>query len=241
MNPRIRPNLYILLPVTIVAFTILCALGMWQLQRLDWKQGLLARIAERVNQPARSLEEVSSIWAETGDVEYLAMRVSGHFLPGQEQHYYSVVDGAAGWEIFTPFVTKSATLLVNRGFVPARFKLPEDRLKDQPQGDMVITGLVRTTGEQGLFVPDNDVSGNIWYWRDLHGMSISLGISEPDILPFYLDLKSPAPPGGLPKPGITRLDIPNKHLGYAITWFGLAGTLVIIVALFIRGAYRRTL
>lgn len=238
MNTEKRLNLFILLPVALVAFAILCALGVWQLQRLTGKQDLIAQINARVTQVPISLADAARKARETGDVDYLVVTAIGHFLPEQERHFYSIHNGVAGWEIFAPFKTNGRTLLVNRGFVPVNLKQNQTRADDQAylarQTDIEITGLLRTSGVQEPFVPDNDEAANIWYWRDLEGMLSSFGILPSDTLPFYLDLVSPAPPGGLPTPGITRLDIPNNHLGYAITWFGLAGALVVIVGLFIR-------
>jgi len=238
MTDAKQPNLRILVSVSVLAFAVLCALGVWQLQRLEWKQGLIARIEARIYGTPQSFQEIRDIWAQTGDVAYSRVSVTGRFLHDRERHYYSVINGRSGWEIFTPLAMDRTFILVNRGFVPARLKSPDTRSEGQVEGTVTLTGLVRETGSQGWFVPDNDPGQNVWYWRDLRGMSYSMGIVEPDIQPFYMDLQEPAPPGGLPRPGTTRLDIPNKHLSYALTWFALAGILVVVAGLFVRKSYK---
>ena len=239
MTKEKRPNLYLLLVMSVLAFSILCALGIWQLQRLEWKQGLIERIDTRVHQEPISLQQVASVWGETADVAYLPLTITGQFLHHQERYFYSLTFGKVGWEVFTPFDTGTGIILVNRGFILEHFQNPASRSEGQVEGVVTLTGLARESGFQGDFVPDNDEAGNVWYWRDLMSMSVSVGISEENILPFYLDLVSPAPPGGVPLPGVTRLQIPNKHFAYALTWFALAGVLIIIVAIFIRNGNRR--
>jgi surfeit locus 1 family protein len=94
---------------------------------------------------------------------------------------------------------------------------------------------VRKPGVRGWFEPDADQARNVWYWRDLQGMTALLGSAEDRarVLPFFVDATAePANPGGWPKGGVTRLDIPNRHLEYALTWFGLAATLLAVFAAF---------
>ncbi len=238
MSKPSRPNLYLLFFFSFAAFAFLCGLGVWQLQRLEWKQGLIARIDARVQLPPLSLMEVSGVWNDTKDVEYFPVQLTGRFLHDRERHIYALENGKTGWQIFTPFVTHTGTILINRGFVADRFKAASTRREGQIEDSIAITGLMRETGIQSRFVPDNDVTANIWYWRDLRGMSFSSGIAETDILPFYVDMDAPSPPGAMPRPGTTRLRISNNHLSYALTWFVLAGVMIVIVALFVRKSRR---
>ena len=98
-------------------------------------------------------------------------------------------------------------------------------------GTVRITGLIREVPAPGMFTPANDAARNLWYWPDIAAMTDSAFRDAPGAtmtaLPFWIDADAqPEPPGGLPKGGVTRLDLPNRHLEYAITWYGLALTLI---------------
>jgi len=105
---------------------------------------------------------------------------------------------------------------------------------------VTVTGIVRSPEIQGSFVPDNEPEANRWFWRDLGAMARSMfpeGTVE--MAPFFLDAEKSDVPGGWPEGGQTRLELPNNHLQYAITWFLLALCLLVIYAVYVRGLYRR--
>jgi surfeit locus 1 family protein len=113
--------------------------------------------------------------------------------------------------------------------VPDARKLPDSRSEGQIPGEVEVRGLLRPAAKPAFFAPANDASHNIWYWPDLMGMSASAfpAGSPVETLPFAIEADaSPTPPGGLPQGGVTRLTLPNRHLEYAVTWFGLALTLI---------------
>lgn len=222
------------------ALAILIALGTWQMQRRDWKFGIIDRIERRVHAEPISLREAEAIWRETGDVEYLRVRVSGRFDHGQERHFYGIDEGKPGWRILTPLVTPGGeTVLVDRGFVPEPRKSPGTRAEGQLAGAVTLTGLARAPGERGWFVPDNDPARNIWFWRDLPGLAATLpGELTARLTPFILEAEAGAVPGGWPKGGMTRLAIPNRHLEYALTWYGLALTLIGVFLFYLRSRSR---
>ena len=91
-----------------------------------------------------------------------------------------------------------------------------------------MTGLVRVPHGPGLFAPANDVAHNLWYWPDVAAMqSSAFAGTDVRASAFWIDADArPEPPGGLPRGGVTRLDLPNRHLEYALTWYGLALTLI---------------
>jgi len=97
-----------------------------------------------------------------------------------------------------------------------------------------VTGLLRVPPDKkpSFFLPDNRPDLNLWFWVDLPAMARADGIGEP--APFYIDADKTPNPGGWPKGGVTRLDLPNDHLQYAITWFALAIALVVIYVLYHR-------
>ena len=116
------------------------------------------------------------------------------------------------------------------------------RRQGQLPGEVEITGLIRVPQAPGLFAPANDVARNLWYWPDVAAMhdarpSPARRVSA---LPFWIDADAqPEPPGGLPRGGVTRLDLPNRHLEYALTWYGLALTLIGVYVAFAAGRLRQ--
>ena len=97
-----------------------------------------------------------------------------------------------------------------------------------------MTGLARMPETQGLFIPDNEPAENRWFWRDLGAMSKSMfPAGAADVAPFILEAERSDVPGGWPLGGQTRLDLPNNHLQYALTWFVLALCLVVIYVIYV--------
>lgn len=221
--------------LTLAMLPILVGLGVWQLQRLAWKEDLIASIQAEIGKPPVPLEQPADAWKELGQHEYRPVSVTGHFRHGDERRLFASADGAMGWHIYTPLETEGGNILfVNRGFVPDALKDPAARAAGEVEGQVTVTGLVRKPAAKGAFDPDPDTVHNVWYWRDLAGMTGSLPEADRGrVLPFFVDAAAePANPGGWPKGGVTWLDIPNRHLEYVLTWFGLAATLVAVFAAF---------
>lgn len=211
---------------------ILIGLGTWQLQRLNWKNDLVATIEARVDAEPLPLQQVL-LRAESGDdIRYMRVRAEGAFEPEKEIHLYTVIDGRAGWLVYAPFAVGDRVLVVNRGFVPEENRDRGTR-SPIPAEPLEITGLVRLSEAQTMFVPDNEPERNNWFWRDLDGMAAAFGQSADDIYPFFVDLQLPGPEDDLPRPGTTRIKLSNRHLSYAITWFGLAAGLAGIYLAFV--------
>lgn len=220
---------------TLVALAILIGLGVWQLERLAWKEGLIAAINDGLGRPPAPLEQPPDAWRELADKEYRPVSVVGRFRHGDERRLFATEGSETGWHVYTPLETEGGNLvLVNRGFVPDRLRNPATRAAGQVEGEVTVKGLVRQPGVKGWFDPEPDTARNAFYWRDLAGMAAPLGEQDrARLLPFFVDAAAePANPGGWPKGGVTRLDIPNRHLEYALTWFGLAGALVAVFAAF---------
>ena len=124
-------------------------------------------------------------------------------------------------------------MVVNRGFVPDELKDPAKRAAGQIAGDVSATGLLRVADVQTVFVPDNDAHRNICYWRDIGAMAATFGADAPRVHRYFIDAEAnPPAPGGWPKGGVTRLELPNRHLEYALTWYALAATLLVVFAAF---------
>ncbi|MBC8012690.1 MAG: SURF1 family protein [Methyloceanibacter sp.] len=225
----------------LAALALLIGLGLWQLQRLHWKQGLLAQIEARTKGPPITLEDAVALAREGRDPSYYRVRVDGRFHHAKERYLYAVSDGRVGWHVITPLETEDGDMvLVDRGFVPDELKDPSSRALGQVENVVTVTGIVRSPETQNLFTPDNEPKVNRWFWRDLQSMArsaFSAGVIQ--VAPFFVDADKSEVPGGWPKGGQTRLEIANNHLQYAITWFLLGACLLIVYGLYVRSLYRR--
>jgi surfeit locus 1 family protein len=208
---------------TAVGIVILIGLGIWQVRRLHWKEGLLARIAALQSAPPEPLDVILRRAADGLDVDYSRVQAS---CPDIETapylRLYSVKDGYAGWRIIAACRLSGGpygAILVDRGFVAQGLTLTAGQTLATP-----ITGILRRGDTRNFVTPPNDPGRNLWYGRDIAAMGQALGISRP--APTYLMLEQPAPPPGGPVIAPLPSDIPNNHLQYAITWFGLALALV---------------
>lgn len=218
--------------LTLIGLAILLSLGKWQLDRRDWKLGLIQRIEARAHGQPVSLADAIAHWQREQDVEYYRVRLAGRFLHDHERHLYGLVGGEAGWKVVTPFETEGGqVLLVDRGFVPEPFRDPATRQTGQVAGRVELVALARAPGRPSAFTPDNQPTANRWFWRDVEGMKAGLPPQiAARVLPFMAEAEKMDVPGGWPRAGGTLLTLPNRHLEYALTWFGLAGTLIAVFA-----------
>lgn len=224
----------LLVAASLLALIVLLALGTWQVQRLAWKQGLIATIDQRIGSPATSVEDIQTRLTMTGDVEYWPVRLEGTFRHAGERHFFATHRGQSGYYIYTPLeLSHGRMILVNRGFVPFERKDPAMRGEGQVEGPVVVTGLARgrIDGKPSFAVPDNDPAKNVFYWKDLSAMAATSGVGQvEDYLAFFVDADAAPNPGGLPVGGVTIIDMPNNHLQYAVTWYGLALALLGVLA-----------
>ncbi|HWT31648.1 MAG TPA: SURF1 family protein [Propylenella sp.] len=243
MTSRVRG---LILPAIFVlaAIAILVSLGNWQLDRLAWKEALIASATERPAGPVEDLPPLSR-WPslDVGENAYRPFRLSGRFLHEQEALVFtSLTDpngsfGGPGYWVVTPFqLSAGGVVLVNRGFVPQGRHLPADRSETLGSDPVVVTGLLRPDDSRSFFTPADRPDQNIFYARKIEAIAAAKNLPEP-VAPFTIDLLADAtPPGGLPQAGETRMVFTNNHLGYALTWYGLAGALL---AVFLSFAWTR--
>jgi surfeit locus 1 family protein len=227
---RLRPLLWPTL-FTVPAILVLIGLGTWQLQRLEWKLGLIANIESRTGLAPIPLPANATLDAEA--LEYRPVAVRGRFRHASEMHLIAASRrGNSGYQVITPLDrADGGTVLINRGWVPKEKKDPASRPEGQVAGEVAVTGLVRKPWHQGWFVPDNNAERNIWFFGDAAAMARHAGIEAP---PLFVEADATANPGGLPLGGQTRLNIPNDHLGYALTWYGFAVVLAVIYVVYHR-------
>jgi surfeit locus 1 family protein len=222
--------------MALVGVAALAALGTWQLQRKAWKEEIVARIEERTRAAVVSLDAAIARARQTGDVEYLRVSARGRFRHDEERYFYAPDPRRGpGFYVYSPLETSDGTVVfVNRGFVPEALREPGARPAGQLEGEVEVTGLVRLPGPKGSFTPTNKPERNLWFWRDLDALYASLGANGgAKRAPFVLEAEaSPENPGGWPHGGVTVLRVPNRHLEYALTWYGLAGALVVVYLAF---------
>ncbi|MGI2035211.1 SURF1 family protein [Rhizobium panacihumi] len=220
--------------LVLVCLAILLSLGTWQVERLHWKEGLIAKIAERRDAPPVPLSDIETAQAKGEDIEFRRVSVSGIFDHAHERHFFATHQGQTGFYVYTPMTLDDGrTLFLNRGFVPYEMKEPGKRAEGQMAGEVTLTGYARAKlgAKPSSLVPDNDLPKNIFYWKDIAAMTTSAGLDPARVLPFFVDADASVKnPGGFPVGGVTQFDLPNNHLQYAVTWYGLALALAGVVA-----------
>ena len=225
-GPLARP---VLTFVTLLALAVLIGLGVWQLRRLAWKEDLLAQIAAARQASAVPLEDALAA-VDRGEPAGFR-RVVGA-CPALEQagilELHAIIDGQVGrrWISACPLGEGPyAAILVDRGFVPEGAVPPPPK---EGRGLRPVVGFLRAPEPPGRFagpVSSDGVGGAVWYRRDIDAMSRGFNFPGP-VAPVFLMLESPPPASGLPRPAPLPTQIPNNHLGYALTWFGLAAALL---------------
>lgn len=216
---------------TLVALAILIGLGTWQLQRKAWKESLIAQIEARAYGEAGTIVPGAEWSAWRADLdEYRKVRVTGTFLHNFETPVYGLAPvqrgaPAQGYYLMTPLrLADGAIVMVNRGFVPNELRDPATRPQSRPEGTVTVTGLMRAPEARNTFTPADDPARNTWFARDPQAIAKAYDLER--VAPFYVEADATPNPGGWPRGGQTRLSLPNDHLQYALTWFGIALTLI---------------
>ena len=226
---RLRPALWptlISLPILVLSLS----LGIWQMERREWKLDILDRLT--ANQAAAPLTLDELLRGDSLRHEYGRVKVAGTFLHDKEFHLAArSLKNKVGMQVVTPLKTDDGRIvLFDRGWIPSEKKEPAQRTEGQVAGRVELTGIVRRSQIKGRFVPDNAPDKNVWFQVDVPLMRQLAGASpDPRLDTFFLEADAAPNPGGVPIGGQTRLDIPNDHLQYAITWF--------LIALALAGVY----
>lgn len=228
--------------LTIVGLAILISLGVWQLQRKVWKEDLIATLEAQIKAPPDALPPPSDWPALNRDSsEFRRVRLRAEAIADVKPAYLYTGASAlrtdvkqAGYFVFVPVkLPDGKTVVVNQGYVPA-----ERRTAPVAAAGELI-GYLRWPEKPGWFVGEMDSKGDIWFVRDPTAMAKERGWGP--VAPFYIDQEAPVPPDGFPRPGPLTVRLKNDHLGYAITWFGLAASLVAVFSAWaIRERYNRT-
>jgi surfeit locus 1 family protein len=237
---------------TLLILTLLLSLGFWQLQRRTEKHVLIAALSERLAAVPEDLPPLAQWSALTpAHDEFRRVRFSAIYEDRPDAMVYSSgsairddVSGPGTWAFMPARLPEGATVVINTGFV-------QNTMQDRAQEDRAVTrlitgapemltGYIRFPESAGALTPSENLSKRLWFTRDHRGMAQMLGWNQNgrQVAPFYIDLESPVPASGVPKPGPLGIHLKDDHLQYSITWFGLAGALTIAFLVWLLGRWR---
>lgn len=213
-----RQNLFLIL-IGLLGAAILCGLGVWQVQRLNWKQQVLAEIDARIGADPVAVPVAPS----QAQDKYLPVEATGEIQDGEILVYVSVKHVGPGYRVIAPFLVDDRRIMIDRGFLPV-----DKRNADRDLGVYDVVGNLHWPDEKDGFTPDPDLAQGIWFARDVPAMASTLG-TEPVLLVAATRTSSSITP--LP---VDTTGIPNDHLQYAITWFLLALVWIVMSVHFFR-------
>jgi surfeit locus 1 family protein len=196
------------------------ALGVWQLERLQWKLGLIAQVNRNLSAPPIPVERALAMGVNAA--QYRRVELSGRFDNGKEAYVFGTdASGAPAYHVIVPFtLNEGRKLLVDRGIVPEGLRDPGRRAAGELEGEQHIVGVWRIPDPPNFFTPAPNSAERIWYARDVKGIANADYIRP--AAPTIVEADATPNPGGWPKGGQTVVHFRNDHLQYAITWFGLA-------------------
>jgi cytochrome oxidase assembly protein ShyY1 len=222
---------------TLLMVALFVGLGVWQLQRRLEKHALIAGLDERLAAapvPLPGAAEWSKLAA--GRDEFRRVSFTAIYESRLDAMVYSSgsairpdVSGPGTWAFIPARLPSGETLAINAGFVPNTM---QDRdVQDRAVARLItgkpaaMTGYIRFPEAGGMFTPDVEHAKRLWFARDLLAMALAFGWDK--VAPFYIDLETPVPASGIPKPGPLEVHLRDDHMQYAMTWFALAGAVVI--------------
>ena len=240
--------------IVTLAMVVTClALGIWQLQRRLEKHALIAALNERLAAASEALPAQAQWNALTpARDEFRRVHFTATYARLPDVMVYSSgsavrddISGPGTWAFLPAQMADGAIVAVNTGFVQNTM---QDRAQqDRAAGRLVtgqpikLTGYLRFPEKAGTLTPVENISKRLWFTRDHLAMARALGWAEGGtmVAPFYIDLESPVPASGIPKPGPLKVHLKDDHMQYAITWFSLAAAMMIAFAVWMRGQRRR--
>jgi len=216
--------------ITLLGVALMIGLGTWQVERLHWKEGLIATREHRLAAPPIALPDQG----DPAALEYRRVHFSGRYLNDREMYLAArTLNGETGYHVMTPVrLAAGLPVLVDRGWIPLYRKDPSSRPETRPDGMTDIDGYVRLPVRPNWFTPPNDPNQNMWFSVDLKAMARYAGLDG--VRPFYIQAAPAADPKALPIGIKPAVDLPNNHLQYALTWYALAVALLITYILYMR-------
>jgi cytochrome oxidase assembly protein ShyY1 len=233
---------------TLAMLAIFIGLGVWQLQRRVEKHALIAALTERLAAEPVPLPRASE-WNRLTpkEDEFRRVRFKATYGAGPDAMVYSSgsavrtdVSGPGTWAFLPARLPSGETIIVNAGFV-------QNTMQDRAQQDRAVsrlgagdaadlTGYIRFPESAGLLTPAPNSAKRLWFVRDTLEMARLLGWGS--VAPFYIDLEQPVPPNGIPSPGPLHVNLKDDHMQYAITWFALAGAVLLAFGFWVAGKSR---
>ncbi len=218
--------------IALIMVSVLASLGVWQLRRKDEKHALITALTERLAAAPVALPAAAQ-WPSLTPAhdEFRRVKFSATLQNKPDAMVYSSgsavrddVTGPGTWTFVPARLADGRSVVINAGFV-------QNTMQDRAQQDRAVrplvtgtpvelTGYLRFPESAGTLTPHEDSSKRLWFTRDVPSMAQVLAWGE--VAPFYIDLESPQPASGTPKPGPLHVRLKDDHLQYAITWFGLA-------------------
>lgn len=212
------------------AFATTVGLGTWQVQRLHWKENLIAEIEAAKTQAPLTQKNLPATEKEWEEKNFYPITLTGTWDNSIEYHlaprYYN---SQLGYHLIQPLVLNDKRIvLVNRGWIPAAKKDIGTRPHSIGVGRVTVTGMIRYGSERNYFTPTNQKEKDVWFGRDVQEMADFYELKN--VLPGMVDQIGEPKKDKLPIPSDGNLKIYNQHLSYIITWYGIAlGVLVIFI------------
>ncbi len=245
--PR-RPRIAGFALFTLVLIAAFVALGLWQLQRRTAKHALVAALTERLATAPVALPppaQWNNLNAARDEFRRVSFTATYAALP--DAMVYSSgsavrkdASGPGTWAFLPARLPGGETIVIDAGFVENTMqdRSVEDRaVKKLVTGEPVtLTGYLRFPEEKGWLTPAEDRAKRLWFVRDHLAIATTLGWGT--VAPFYIDLERPVPENAIPRPGPLDVHLKDDHLQYAITWFSLAGAVLIALGVWARGRRR---
>jgi surfeit locus 1 family protein len=241
--PPRRGGFFLFALFIVAALAVLVALGTWQLERREWKEALIAELDRKLAAPPTDVPPREG-WPQlnAGRDKFRRVAFPAEFF-GDEALVYSSgsplrpdATGPGYWVFAPARLPGGSVVVVNRGFVPEGRQDRTTRAEGTPSGTVQIVGAMRWPEARGTFTPNDDPAKGLWFARDPAAMAAAKNWGE--VAPFYVDQEAPPAPGGLPKVGRLKPSLPNNHLQYAVTWYGLALVILISAVVFWRARRR---
>lgn len=217
-------------------FSVFVALGTWQVYRLYWKLDLIDRVNARVHAEPVALPGRTK-WAAVNaeQHEYLPVRAHGHYLSNTQTLVHATTHMGSGYWVMTPLRTQRGFIvLVNRGFVSSTGPGMPVAPVPAPSGLVTVAGLLDMSEPNGGFLRPNDPEQNRWYSRDVAAIAASAGLPADNVAPYFVNADAATNTDQWPVGGLTVIHFRNTHLVYAITWYVLAGLVVVAAVLVTR-------
>ncbi len=241
---RPRSNRAVII-TTAICVALLLALGTWQVFRLQWKQQLIESREAALTANPVTMADIEAGIEHGYDVDFLKVRMTGEYRHDATRYVYRPRGKRPGVQVITPFIDRTGfVVLTDRGFIDEA-QIGSAQGMRLPEGEITITGITRNrAGDRNLFSPEPDLARNVWYWYDLPAIAASLPedvsadvAGQPPITASVFVQAEPGTEPGeekSPEPEDLKVELPNNHLQYALTWYYLALVLMVMSWLFIR-------